>query len=66
MEKKENWDPRCSMVNGWGDIALIFSWEATYAVCRGQELKALSQPAVIWATKIPKIKIIISKRKRQN
>jgi hypothetical protein len=42
------------MVNGWGDIGLIFSWEATYAGCKGLELKAGSQPTVIRAAKISK------------
>jgi hypothetical protein len=60
--EKEDRDPRYNMVNGWGDIALIFSWEATYAGCRGLELKVGSQLAVIVSNKIPKIKKIISRR----
>lgn len=52
MGKKEHQDPRCTMVNEWGDIGLIFSWEATYAGYKGLELKAGSQPTVIRAAKI--------------
>lgn len=39
-------------INEWGDIGLILSWEATYARCRGPELKAGSQPTTFGPTEL--------------
>lgn len=44
-EKNNNVGMKMHCSNGWGDIGLIFSWEAASAGCRAQEPMVGSQPA---------------------
>lgn len=48
-EKNNNVGMKMHCSNGWGDIGLIFSWEAASAGCRAQEPMVGSQPAVFFS-----------------